>query len=575
MQAWQTAWKANLAEMQKSEGKTEGQKPLDGTLDQPTIQSEVEPASANNDYLKLRRLLLGDDYSEAIQSYISKEQDVERIVDDLPKALKESSQEDLSETLAPVVDKAIGKSIQENPTRITNIIFPIMGPAVRKAVSAALADMVQSLNTLLEQSLSFGSLRWRIKAWRSGTPYAQYVLLQTIKFRVEQVLLVHKETGLLLNSVTAPEVEAQDPELVSSMLTAISDFVSDSFSGGQETLEKVRFGELELHLFVGPQAVLAIAVRGSASDEVFEKAHTAIEQIHSIFIQDLDHFEGDRTAFEATDTILSECLLSQKNDQNTKGKPWLALIVIFGFVSYLVYQSVITWQLNQQFNELESALHNQLGYVIISTNRDKQQLKVKALRSPESLTVAELERSLSQSIGLDLNVDATVVHFGPLPKPVVETKTLNELIQFHINKIQNTVFFFEPGEVNLSETELLKIPALIKELKSLENIVNDDELQSLQVILMGFADSSGSSNINNKVSKQRADEIKAILTANGLGSDIIVSWGVGNIDQKSVTEQIQRRVTVQILYELKKTQLSDYSADNLSSSQLDKQGASF
>jgi hypothetical protein len=320
--------------MHNPEEKTESAEPLERSIDQEeslALGDQADHSSAANDFLKLRQLLLGDDYSEAIARYISKEENVERVVEDLPKALKESSQEDLSETLAPVVDQAIGKSIEQNPSRITNIIYPIMGPAVRKAVSAALADMVQSLNTLLEQSLTLGSVRWRIQAWRAGMPYAKYVLLQTIQYRVEQVLLVHKDSGLLLNSVMAPEVEAQDPELVSSMLTAISDFVSDSFSGGKETLERIRFGDLELHLYVGPKAILAVAVRGSAPDELFEKAHETIEQIHSTFGKALNNFEGDREEFEDTDRILSECLLSQKISQKAKRKPWLAVMLILGF----------------------------------------------------------------------------------------------------------------------------------------------------------------------------------------------------------------------------------------------------
>jgi len=295
--------------MQNSDEKTEDQQPFDDEIKESeghASDSSPDESAVDNDYLKLRRLLLGEDYSEAINRFITKEANVERVVDALPEALKKSSQHDLGEALAPVLDQAMEKSIEQKQSQITKILFPIMGPAIRKAVSSSLAEMVQTLNTLLEQSLSFSSIKWRILAWRAGMPYAQYALLQTIQYRVEQVLLVHKDTGLLLNSVTAPEVEAQDPELVSSMLTAISDFVSDSFSAGRETLERVRFGDLELLLYVGPQAVLAIAVRGSASDELFSKAHAVIEEIHSTFGKTLNHFEGDREEFEATDPILAE-----------------------------------------------------------------------------------------------------------------------------------------------------------------------------------------------------------------------------------------------------------------------------
>lgn len=558
--------------MQNSDEKTEDQQPFDDDSEKSEgYASDYSPDEndVDNDYLKLRRLLLGEDYSAAINRFITKEANVERVVDALPEALKKSSQHDLGEALAPVLDQAMEKSIEQNPSRITNILFPIMGPAIRKAVSSSLAEMVQTLNTLLEQSLSFSSIKWRILAWRAGMPYAQYALLQAIQYRVEQVLLVHKDTGLLLNSVTAPEVEAQDPELVSSMLTAISDFISDSFSAGRETLERVRFGDLELLLYVGPQAVLAIAVRGSASDELFSKANEVIEEIHSDFAKALNHFEGDREAFEATDPILAECLLSQKIEQKPKGKPWMAVVLILGVLSYLSYQSFNVWQLNQQFKQLETAVNNQTGYVVISTKREDKQLYVKALRSPESQTLEDLEKSLSKESALSLSIDAHVVHFGPLPKPVIKEKTKSEVVKAIINQIQNTVFYFESGEINLSETELLKIPSLIDNIAELVSFVGEGKLQ---IILMGFADGSGSSTINTKVSKKRADEIKSILTANKVNSDIIVTWGVGHLDGENLAENIQRRVTLQLVQTMDEFELSEQDSDEQVNPLTEQQG---
>ncbi len=56
------------------------------------------------------------------------------------------------------------------------------------------------------------------------------VLKHTMHFRVEHIFLIHRKTGLLLAHSAAPEASAQDPQLVSSMLSAIQDFVRDSFS---------------------------------------------------------------------------------------------------------------------------------------------------------------------------------------------------------------------------------------------------------------------------------------------------------------------------------------------------------
>jgi OOP family OmpA-OmpF porin len=588
---------------------------------QPNLKppdSTSDGTSTDNQYLKLRRLLLGDDYSSALNRYISKEEEAERVAEVLPDAVKQSAKEGsiLGEALAPVVDKAIEKSIRENPNHITNVIFPIMGPAIRKAVSSALSEMVQSLNTLLEQSLTFKSLNWRIKAWRSGMPYAQYVLLQTVKYRVEQVLLVHRETGLLLHSVTASEIQAQDPELVSSMLTAISDFVSDSFSSEEDTLERIRFGHLELHVMVGPQAILAIAVRGAASDELALKANTTVETVHAQFSDQLSVFEGDRMPFENTHPILSECLLSQKIDQKPKQKPWLAIILIMIGMASLITLQVKSYQYDRLLEEVEQALRQEPGYIVLSFEQQEKGVEVEILRSPDSRSVENVRSALAKN-KVPLTIKDTMVHFGPLPatltepslRPLINVETVtkellvegeqvviisqngrlsisgqvseaslqrlqnseqlkasyedinlssltilpeltaHDQLQSLINTIQQTILYFEPGSTHLNETELVKIPSIINNIKKLEQLSSEQSAMELQLLIMGFADDSGTTIGNKAVSQERAETIRTLLTENAISANIIVAWGLGNIDHSNISKNTQRRVTLQVLPE--------------------------
>ncbi|MDX1453017.1 MAG: hypothetical protein R3183_10700, partial [Oleiphilaceae bacterium] len=212
------------------------------------------PAGDDAAYQKLRALLLGPDYEAALDTYISREQDAERVAAVLAEAIRLSARDPaLGKALAPVLNKAIQASIANNPRQITNVIFPIMGPAIRKSVGATLRDMVQSLNRVLEQSLSAQGILWRIKAWRAGVSYGRYVISQTLKYHVEQVLLVHRETGLLLHSVHDEQAHARDPELVSSMLTALQDFVHDSFEQNEgSNLSRIDMGDFTLHCCSGP-----------------------------------------------------------------------------------------------------------------------------------------------------------------------------------------------------------------------------------------------------------------------------------------------------------------------------------
>ena len=88
------------------------------------------------------------------------------------------------------------------------------------------------MNQTLGRSFSAQGLKWRLEAWRTGKALREVVLLRTLVYRVEQVFLIHRETGLLLQHVSAgPRRASQDADMVSGMLTAIRDFVQDSFGG--------------------------------------------------------------------------------------------------------------------------------------------------------------------------------------------------------------------------------------------------------------------------------------------------------------------------------------------------------
>jgi OOP family OmpA-OmpF porin len=60
----------------------------------------------------------------------------------------------LSEAMVPTVEEFIQISVKKDLTVLSDIIFPVIGPASRKAIATALEAAVQSLNQSIEHSLS-------------------------------------------------------------------------------------------------------------------------------------------------------------------------------------------------------------------------------------------------------------------------------------------------------------------------------------------------------------------------------------------------------------------------------------
>ncbi|MDN3649859.1 OmpA family protein [Reinekea marina] len=573
---------------------------------------------------RLRSLVLGDEYQEALESLLSKESDEDRVANVVSEAIKKRSKQDDSVTrsLAPIVDSALKTSIDENPNRIINVIFPILGPAVRRAVSVALADMFQSLNSILEQSLNIKSFWWRFKANRAGIPYAQYVLLNSLKFRVEQVLLVHRETGLLLNHVAQPEIQTQDPELVSSMLTAILDFITDSFEQDRSgTLEGIRFGEFQLHISAGPDVIIAAAVRGIVSEQVRITLDEASEQIQAGFAQEIETFNGDLDPFSETHTILKACLLSQALEVEKKPKiPFAAIVVLLITVGLIVNSVYTQYIYSQEYQRIITILKLEPGYALVSHERAGDLITGSLLRDPMSRLVSSVSKDISSDL-MQLSLDEQIVYFQ-LPENAgsVESVDVSESIQtllsnfdqvkafeqngelrlsgiisqeslkkimssaefndFYnrvdfsdvtilqaenlakasitqsdqyqqlIQEVGSVSFYFLPSSLALTQESQVELLRLVKNLKQLNSLHTDYGFPAFELLIVGFADSQGSVDANQRISQLRASHVKDMLVENGVDSTLIVSWGFGHVDGSELSADSQRRVSVSLYSEL-------------------------
>ncbi|MEL7511629.1 MAG: OmpA family protein, partial [Cyanobacteria bacterium J06554_3] len=194
--------------------------PQDQSDTKPTssLQSSSSPMPSSNEELRnLRRLILGGDLDEVFKTSI----DTDELSELLPLALEKSqkNKEALARALLPTVEAAIQTSIRQDNRILSDAFFPIIGPATRKSIAAAIGNLVQSLNQTLEHSLSPQSFKWRLEARRTGKSFAEVVLVRTLIYQVEQVFFIHRESGLVMQHLVSETAIAQDPKLASAFVT--------------------------------------------------------------------------------------------------------------------------------------------------------------------------------------------------------------------------------------------------------------------------------------------------------------------------------------------------------------------
>ncbi|MBL3588335.1 MAG: hypothetical protein JMN24_00905 [gamma proteobacterium endosymbiont of Lamellibrachia anaximandri] len=263
----------------------------------------------------------------------------------LPEALLLSAKqgEKLSTALSPTVEEIIRVSVKRNIRTFADLLFPVIGPAIRKAMSETLKQMIQSLSQAVENSLSWQGLKWRLESMRSGRPFAEIVLLHSLVYRVEQVFLIHPESGLLLQHVAVETEAFQDADLVSGMLTAIQDFVRDSFNVEEEqALNSIQMGDFTIWLVQGPKAVIAGAIRGNAPESLRQVFNNALENIHLEQAEVLDASDVDPTLLEPVRDHLKSCLQTRFKQAPRKFSPLLvvSLLVIAVVLGLWLFLSI-------------------------------------------------------------------------------------------------------------------------------------------------------------------------------------------------------------------------------------------
>jgi hypothetical protein len=229
---------------------------------------QTPPDSGTTAFVKLRGILLGPEQEEIrqLKRRLESAHGAEDISRALPDAVRLAAQRNhkLRAAMQPLIEQSIRLSVLRDPSILSDSLAPLIGDAVKKAVGSAFRELAHSLNQTIEQLLTWRSLHWRFEALQTGKGYREIALLRSQLYQVQEVFLIHRDTGLLLVQRAAESNISKDADLVAPMLTAIQDFVKDSFEGrAVDSLDSVEAGEFVIWVQNSPRAILAGIIRGA------------------------------------------------------------------------------------------------------------------------------------------------------------------------------------------------------------------------------------------------------------------------------------------------------------------------
>jgi len=561
---------------------------------------------------ELRRVLVGGEIEQLAR--LSRQIDdpeqfaaaVSRVLPNAIALADSRDQQRLGQVLAPTVERAAQASIRKDPGALAGIMQPVMLPAIRKSIGEAIDGTFQSLNESLKASLTWRGLRWRFEAWRAGKSYAEVVLQHSLVYQVEHAFLIHRHTGLLIAHAAAATAESQDPQLVSSMLAAIQDFVRDSFSqdasGG---LDAIRLGDLLVWTEQGPYATLVGVIRGKPPESLHDTMRATLARIHEGHPNSLEHFDGDSTPLAAVDTDLQALVnLRQEARAHRSGFPWLLFLVVASLLALATWWFLQWRSESQAWQRYVDRLRDAPGLVVTGAVKRDGKWHVTGLRDPLAVdpatlldgtgldpawvvahwqpflsldipfTAQRLRSSLDPppTVTLELEGDRIIgkgaasrpwlqkarAHVATLPlgSPAVDLSAIRDINEGELGRltaaIQSHAILFDPGEALPSKGQDPLFERIVADLNALVELSSRLRIAP-RVVLTGHSDSTGKGANNLSLSVARSEAVRSyLIRQRGVAASLLAVRGAGmlepvNDESSDIDRSINRRVSLSVV----------------------------
>ena len=386
--------------------------------------------AAVDEFSQLKRLILGQEQQslerlqERVERPATRAQDVAEVLAESFE-LNNDKADELARAMRAPVQHCISESVRDDPDEFADALFPVIGPAIRKAVRDSISALSEKINQALERSFSVQGIRWRIESARTGVPVSELILRDSFIYRVDQAFVIQRDSGLLIAHAARDGQGEQDSDAVSAMLTAIQDFIRDSFTTSSDgtDLDTIRLGGDVVWLFHGPHAITAAIIHGQPPREMRDVFEQVTENIHRVHGDEIESFDGSELPEQKMSAAISGLLQplleseslknreSLKQANNNRGLMYVLILILCLFGAWFAHDK---WQ-QSKLETLLAKITATPGLELISVSSDRP-YAVRIFRDPLAPGANDLLDGLSLARE---DVDFTFVPFQSLAPEIV------------------------------------------------------------------------------------------------------------------------------------------------------------
>ena len=494
----------------------------------------------------------------------SLEQALSPIVNRLIDKNYETSQDKIASQMAPLIGSAIREQIKSQKDDVVDALYPVLGNMISRYVTKTLEDMLSKINAQIQDGLSSRSIKRKIKAKLQGVSESELLFNENASANIRALLLIHKETGIVLAHSENPNHPVSEPEMLASMMTAIRSFVNDWIEQNSESQElgEIEYGGNKIIIEASGYSYLAVIVEGSAYKATYDKIRETLENIVLKYGDSIREFNGDLDKFANIEIYKEVSTLLDKNENTDQEKkksihPLMFLIplLLLLWAGFSYYKSNLNETLTQtvtdrlyqtpQLTSYKLSVYAQDGSVTLKGNVpfkyhkqlaqklaesidgvlkvNNELLVINSLQDPMQVSsnIAYLLKGLNTQNGMNLTYtyDYTLLKV----KGWVWNNSLLQSVKNEISTIPNiqkveydvevkppllqTRVYFNKASTRLTPSSQAQL------IKALEIIKNIDTLYTLK--LTSYSDQIGSKLKNLHLSNQRISNTVHFLQEQG------------------------------------------------------------
>ena len=124
---------------------------------------------------------------------------------------------------------------------------------------------------------------------------------------VDEVFLM-TPTGLLLKHYTRRLRPDQDEDILAGMLTAVQNFIKESFDEAGGKLSEIRFENYDILISHSKNIVIAAIISTKKPERLRDQLKTANEDLEKQFGEKLSHWNGDKKDLGDVDVVMKKFL---------------------------------------------------------------------------------------------------------------------------------------------------------------------------------------------------------------------------------------------------------------------------